>query len=306
MFSKFRKFLRNLLENRLAVLFLTCIILFLALVYRLFVLQIVEGEFHASSFANKTKKEVIINGTRGSIYDKNGKLLAYDKLSYTLFFENTDTFAALAKENDTSESEEKNKVIHRLIKKLEKNKDEIIKELPIEIKKDETLKFTVSGTRKTQFLREVYGLSNYDKLSDSDKKEADKLLKSTAEDVFLFLRYGQGGYHNYTKMFNIDAKYSKEDALKIMNIRYMLYMNRFSQSEPVKIASNISEKSLVEIQEDEANFTGITIKTDAIRVYNDSKYFSHIIQERYQKRSLKKKTKKKLFTRRAMLSGRQA
>ncbi len=277
MFSKFRKSLCNLLENRLAVLLLACILLFLALIYRLFVLQIVEGEFHSSQFANKTKKEVIINGTRGSIYDANGKLLAYDKLSYTLFFENTDAFAALAKENDTSENEEKNKVIYRVIKKLEKNKDEIINQLPIEIKKDGKLKFTVSGTRKTQFLKEVYGLSGYDKMSDSDKEEADKLLKSTAEDVFLFLRYGQGGYHNYTKMFNIDKKYSKKDALKIMNIRYMIYMNRFSQSEPVKLASNISENSLVEIEEDEANFTGITIKTDSIRMYRDSKYFAHII-----------------------------
>lgn len=277
MFSRFKKSLCDLLENRLAVLIFICTLLFLALIYRLFVLQIVEGEYHASQFSNKTKKEMIINGTRGTIYDANGKILAYDKLSYTVYFENTDKFTALAKKNDTSEGEEKNKVIYRLIKKLEKNKDKVITQLPIEIKDDGKLKFTISGTRKTQFLKEVYGLSDYEKLSDSDKKEADKLLKSNAEEVFKYLRYGEGGYKNYTKMFNISEEYSKKDALKIMNIRYMLYLNRFSQSTPVKIASNISEKSLVEIEEDEINFTGISIKTDSIRVYNDSKYFSHII-----------------------------
>lgn len=277
MFSRFKKSLCDLLENRLAVLSFACALLFLALVYRLFVLQIVEGEFHSSQFSNKTKKEIIVNGTRGSIYDANGKFLAYDKLSYTVYFENTDKFAALAEQNDSSESEEKNKVIYRLIKKLEKNEDEVITELPIEMKKDGKLKFTISGTRRKQFLKEVYGLSDYEKLSGSDKKEADKLLKSSAEEVFQFLRYGKGGYKNYTKMFNISKEYSKKDALKIMNIRYMLYLNRFSQSNPVKIASNISEKSLVEIEEDEVNFTGISVKTDSVRVYNDSKYFSHII-----------------------------
>lgn len=277
MFSKFRKSACNLLENRLAVLTFACMLLFLTLIYRLFVLQIVEGELHASQFTNKTKKEIVVNGTRGSIYDANGKTLAYDKLSYTVYFENTDKFEDLAEKNHTSENEEKNKVIYRLIEKLEKNKDEIIVELPIEMKEDGTLKFTVSGTRKKQFLKEVYGLSDYESLSGADKKEADKLLKSSAEEVFRFLRFGEGGYKNYSKMFDISEEYSKEDALKIMNIRYMLYLNRFSQSNPIKIASNISEESLVAIQEDETNFTGISIKTDSIRVYNDSKYFSHII-----------------------------
>lgn len=277
MFSRFRKFVCNLLENRLAVLTFACILLFFTLIYRLFVLQIVEGELHTSQFTNKTKKEIVLNGTRGSIYDANGKLLAYDKLSYTVYLENTDEFETLAKKNGTSENEEKNKVIYRLIKKLEKNKDDIITELPIEIKEDETLKFTVSGTRKKQFLREVYGLSDYETLSGDDKKEVDKLLKSSAEEVFQFLRHGEGGYKTYSKMFDISDEYSREDALKIMNIRYMIYLNRFSQSEPIELASNISEESLVEIQEDETNFTGISIKNDSIRVYNDSKYFSHII-----------------------------
>lgn len=277
MFSRFKKTLCNILENRLAVLFFVCILLFLALIYRLFVLQIVEGNYHTSQFSNKTKKEIVVNGTRGSIYDKNGKLLAYDKLSYTVYLENSDAFATLAKENDTSENEEKNKVIYRLIKKLEKNGDEIITEFPIEMKKSGKLKFTVSGTAKTQFLKEVYGLSDYNSLTGSDKEEADKLLKSSAQDVFDFLRYGEGGYKNYTKMFNISDDYTKEDALKIMNIRYMLYLKRFSQSTPIKIASNISDKSLVEIEEDEANFTGVTVKTDSVRVYNDSKYFAHVI-----------------------------
>lgn len=277
MFSKFRKSVSNLLENRMAVLTFACALLFLALIYRLFVLQVVEGEFHASQFTNKTKKEIVVNGTRGSIYDANGKTLAYDKLSYTVYFENTDKFAELAEQNNTSENEEKNKVIYRLIKKLEKNKDEIITELPIEMKDDGTLKFTVSGSRKKQFLKEVYGLSDYESLSGSDKKKADKLLKSSAQDVFQFLRTGEGGYNSYSGMFQISEDYSKKEALKIMNIRYMLYLNRFSQSNPIKIASNISEESLVEIQEDETNFTGISIKTDSIRVYNDSKYFSHII-----------------------------
>ncbi|MBO5502963.1 MAG: hypothetical protein J5969_00625, partial [Lachnospiraceae bacterium] len=54
------------------------------LVYRLFGLQIVRGDEFLTSFQLRLKREVTIPGTRGNIYDRNGQLLAYNELAYSV------------------------------------------------------------------------------------------------------------------------------------------------------------------------------------------------------------------------------
>ena len=61
---------------------------FLVLVCRLFVIQIVQGQSHKEDFTYK-EKTVKTSGTRGNIYDCNGKLLAYNKMVYTVNFRMT-------------------------------------------------------------------------------------------------------------------------------------------------------------------------------------------------------------------------
>ena len=62
----------------------------------------------------------------------NGKLLAYNKLVYTVNFQNDSAFQTLAKQNGTSENYEKNEVIYKVIKILEHNGDSFINDIPIE------------------------------------------------------------------------------------------------------------------------------------------------------------------------------
>ncbi len=54
------------------------------LIYRLFVLQIVNGENYLDNFQLRIRREVSISSTRGNIYDRNGKLLAYNELAYSV------------------------------------------------------------------------------------------------------------------------------------------------------------------------------------------------------------------------------
>lgn len=267
----------TLILNRLFLFFLAVCVLFSILAVRLFKLQIIDGEEHLDNFVLKSKKTITTQGSRGNIYDVNGKLLAYNKLAYTVVMENSDRFAEMAEENNTSENFEKNKMIYNLIQLLEKNGDEIVNEFPIVATKKGKLKFTVEGNSLTRFLKDVYSITSIENLEEDQQEQGKKLLESSAEDVFQFLKTGEGGLTTTTGMFGIDDSYELEDALKIMAVRYSVYMNRYSQTNPVTVANDVSEESLIAIEENPDDFPGITVTTDSLRVYNDSKYFAHLI-----------------------------
>lgn len=57
-------------------------VMFLILAARVFYLQIIKGEEYAENFRLQIKREITLHGTRGNIYDKNGKLLAGNKIVY--------------------------------------------------------------------------------------------------------------------------------------------------------------------------------------------------------------------------------
>ena len=71
------------------LLILALIILFLGsiLIYRIFNLQIVNGAEALEDFTLKIQKERSISSTRGNIYDRNGKVLAHNKLAYNVTIE---------------------------------------------------------------------------------------------------------------------------------------------------------------------------------------------------------------------------
>ena len=78
-------------------------------------------------------------------------------------------------------------------------------------------------------------------------------------------------------MFDIDEKYSDKDALKIMSVRYSAYLSRYSQYMKVTFATEVSSRSIAEIEERSNELTGIDVSTKSIRVYKNSEAMSHVI-----------------------------
>lgn len=268
----------KLLSNRLLVLMILFVVLFCLLVYRVFILQIVQGESHKQDFTYKVEKTVKISGTRGNIYDCNGKLIAYNKLVYTVNFQNDNEFKTLGQKNKTSESYEKNRVIYEVIKILEKNGDTFINDIPIEITGSGKFRFTETGSRLKKFKRDVFGIgTDTSNLSQSEKELREKQLNASAKEVFEYLRNGTLGSAGTGKMFDIDKKYSDKDALKIMSVRYSAFLSRYSQYMKVTIANEISNESIAEIEEKSSELPGIDISTKSIRVYNKSEAMSHVV-----------------------------
>lgn len=281
--NKVKKQLKAIVSNRVIIIGIFVLFLFCLLVYRLFVLQIVEGQEHLDSFNYKVERTIETSGSRGNIYDCNGKLLAYNQLAYSVTLETTDRTEEIAQERskqenrDVSENEVRNEVIYNLIQLLEANGDEIQYDLPLEVNGKGKLVFTESGSALRRFKQDIYGITNVDNLTGDEKEQAEKWLNSSPEKVYEYLRMGTDGPTGSGRMFEISDSYSMEDTLKIMSVRYDLYMNRYSQTTPITVASNISSESIAAISEREDEFPGVEIKTDSLRKYNDAKYMAGII-----------------------------
>ena len=84
MFRKLGEALINMVTSRLMLLFVMFISMAVILIYRLFDLQIVNGQDFLDNFELMIEKERIIEGTRGNILDRNGNILAYNELAYSV------------------------------------------------------------------------------------------------------------------------------------------------------------------------------------------------------------------------------
>lgn len=248
-------------KSRLFPITVVVIVLFSILVHQLFVLQIREGEEHMENFVYKSKKTLSIESVRGNIYDCNGNLLAYNELSYSVIFSNDTAQSTKAKELRISENELKNQIIHDTIQILEKNGDTLTLDFPIKLNAENQFQFTLKDQPLRNFLKDVYAQTNFDDLKDEQKN-------ATADDVMNYL---------CDKVFHVSDTYGKEYKLKIIGVRYKLWMNRYQQYMPVTIAYNISEASNAAITEHEDELPGMSVSVKSLRRYNDAKYFAHVI-----------------------------
>lgn len=265
-----RDYLKQYMSHRLFPLTIIFFVLFGILIYRLFHLQIVNGQKYLDNFEYGQERTVTVPASRGNIYDRNGNVLAYNMISYTVTYGNDSRLSSRANELDLTENELRNQVVYQTIQILESNGDQVdYSNFPIRLNKNGNLEFTVSGSTLTRFRMEVYAVGSEDEL------KKDKHDTASAEDIFQYLKNGNQSKKN--RNFDIADTYSKEDALKIMAVRYSLWLNRFQQYMTVKIAQNVSEVSVSQISENKNDLLGMDVTVDSTRVYTDSKYFANII-----------------------------
>lgn len=133
---------------------LSLIILFMGgvLLHRLFTLQIVNGEEYQSNYTLRIRKERVLNGTRGDILDCNGKVLAYNELTYKVTLEDNGTYSETAERNEVL-----NGIIAKVLTVLEENGDDFVNDFNIRLKKNGHYAFQVEGTRLMRFRADIYG-----------------------------------------------------------------------------------------------------------------------------------------------------
>lgn len=249
--------IKGVAQSRLFPVSIIFFVLFFLLIRQIFVLQIIEGQTYQNQSIIRDEKLRYIKSTRGNIYDRNGKLLAYDALSYSVTIEDIGSLTT---------NEEKNSMIYKLIQLIEDNGDKLTSDFPIVQEEDGTLAFTVEGNSLTRFKKDIYSLSNKEKLS-TEQANAD------AQAIYDYIRSDGSG----SCCFHISEEYSVEDTLKIMSIRFSLFMNRYKSWLPSTVATDLREKTVAAIKESSAELPGVEIVQETHRVYKDSKYFAHML-----------------------------
>lgn len=257
MFDDFKEWLFGFIKSRnfvLTAIFFGCFSILLA---RVFYLQIVKGAEYQETFSLKLEREVTTASTRGNIKDRNGNLLAYSELSYSVAIEDNGTY-----ETTKERQHSLNDTIYRLIKLVEKNGDETINDFGI-IYQDGKYRFVDEGTKLLRFKADVYGRTKIDLLETEEEL-------ATADQIM--------DYMCGEKRFRIDdGSYSAEDRLKILNIRYAMSSNSYKRYVKTTVSSNVSERTVAAILENITDLQGVSIEEDSIRVYPDAKYFASLI-----------------------------
>ena len=268
LFNRIKESIAELFRTRLIILIFFFFLLFLVLVYRLFTLQIVNGEDYLENYTFQITKTKETQGTRGNIYDRDGEILASNRLAYSVQIEDNGSY-----ENTEQKNKLINETINLVIDMVESNGDSVVDNFGITLDENEEYQFVYAeGTRRLRFIADIYGYSTIDELS---KKERN----STPDDIMSFLCANK----RETKMgtsygFGVDTElYDKSRTLQIITVRYGMHLNSYKKYIPTMISSDVSDETVAMIKENQYELQGISIGEESLREYSDSIYFASII-----------------------------
>ncbi len=269
-----------ILRSRLVVLIVVFCLTSSVLIGRLFYLQIVRGEDYLQNHELQIRKTRDVAATRGNIYDRNGNLLAYNELAYSVIIEDM----IPADTDQDGKNEILNTVLDKVLTIVEKNGDSVIDSFGIILDSSGSYQFAETNeTQRLRFVADVYGKSYIDDLTEDQKNQsADELMHYLCSK-----RYGLDDENN-------DPAY----ILKMVNMRYAMGLNSYQQYLTTTLASDVSEETAAAIMENQDSLTGVDIAEESLRRYPDGEYFASIIgytgkisQEEYDE--LDKDVKKK-------------
>lgn len=261
LFDRIKLKLKELGKSRLAVTIVAICILFAILIHRCFGLQILHGQEYLDNYMLQIEKVREVEGTRGVIYDRNGNVLAENRLAYTVTIEDNGTY-----ETKKEKNKKLNATITKVIEIIEKNGDTIINDFGIVLDSNDQYTYVAQNdTARLRFIADVFGEAYTDKLTEEQKSiSAPDLVTYLCEDE-------QNGYGINQK------ELSKEKVLQLVNVRYAMGLNSFQKYIPTTIASDVKDKTVAGIMENLDTLQGISVSEESLRYYPDSKYFSSIL-----------------------------
>ncbi|MBQ6293887.1 MAG: penicillin-binding protein [Lachnospiraceae bacterium] len=251
--------LKQVITSRLFPVVMVFIVLFGLLFHRMYKLQIVGGEEAEKSVQSTTIRTVTTPAVRGRIYDRNGVLLAYNKLTQNVTVTDDGSYA---------NGYERNVMLIRLIRILDEHGETVEQTIPVYCDENGKLQESfASDAARLRFLRDMYGKKSVDELTEEESA-------SHAEEIVSYYteRYGIGRNRDKTT-YEIDLP----TTVKLIYIRWSMAQNYYVRYRASVVARDVSETTVAAIRENQSRLLGVDIEQANERVYNDAVYFSHII-----------------------------
>lgn len=267
MFDSFKEEIKKFITSRAVVVCAVLIALSCLLVYRLFYLQVINGEVYLDAFKLKIKKEKTIAAARGNIYDRKGNLLAYNELANSVTIE--DVY-----KSGSGKHKAINNTLNTLIDIIEGNGDSVDQDFNIILGERRNYEFTVEGNQLLRFLADVYGHSS---VNDLKYEEKTKTAEEVVEDMCRSFRIGDYEDPDDSSTFVPGKGYTKDRTLKILNIRYNMNQNSYQKYIDTTVASDVSDQTVADVMENADVLEGVSIEESTARKYVDSKYFSQLL-----------------------------
>lgn len=227
------------------------------LISRLYAIAIVEGSAFISDAENKSTDTIITKGKRGTIYDRNGLVLAYDEICYNVEF---------MRDGDNRTNYDSAVYTEALITAIG-----IINEgggTTIDtsfIRMDENGELYYDwGSENERTIKSRY--RNFCNVCGFNIPDADDMSKwITAEDAYLRLR----------KSWYIPEELSFEDAVKIISIRQEVLLNDYQSYKPITIAYDVSVEVVARIEM--SDLPGVQTAQSTRRIYPYGTTAAHIL-----------------------------
>ena len=281
------------------------LILAIILMVRLFMLTGMQHGKWAQISDDMSERSIYVEAPRGEIFDRYGRLLAGNQQSFSVRISGS----GLSKE-------ELNHNIQTLIGILDKNGDTFEDNFPIVIE-DGIFRFTYqeeidewltgmgfeTGLTAEEAFNALRSLFNID--PSLDRYDAQKVLQNTynqyppisvsdmeyTQDVqrrnFIQRYFGddedalkmdaEEAFHAIRDTMKIDASLSDEEARRIMVIRDAVASSGYSQYMPVVVAKNVSQESVMLMEEQKDELEGIEVISETTRYYPNGSTASHIL-----------------------------
>lgn len=248
-------------------------VMFLILTARVFYLQIIKGEEYAENFRLQIKREITLPGTRGNIYDKNGKLLAGNKIVYSATIEDQENY-----KTDRERHLDLNSRIYKAIRLIKEHGDSPENNLKITADENGGFRFTADGFELDRFKADVYGRRSVEDMTEEEKSSDAEQVIADLSDCFCIYAQDDKSYTDEEKaQYGLSDQFEQEEVLELVSVRYALSLQEYQKYLPVTVARDVSEETAAALLESEAELPGVDVSEESIRVYEGGEAFASIL-----------------------------
>lgn len=228
----------DIINDRYLIMYFCVIVISILFIITLFNLQIINGEEYREQSEKRMLRTKTVTAPRGEIYDRNGVILATNKLSYDirLYKVRVDT-------------KQQNDGILRLIEILNENSDKVYSTFPVN---DALDGFNFESEEEEKKWKKEFKLDenlNFDEVIDK-----------------------------YIEKYELqDYSENRQNQIKMIQIKYEANLNGYSLFNSATIAKDISQNSVAKLGEEKYKIYGISIVSVPKRYYPNGNLLSHTI-----------------------------
>ena len=236
-------------KARFRIIKLIMIVMLVAIAWKLFDLQIINGEKYLEVATDRLTMNITEKAPRGEIVDRYGVPLVTNKVGYSV---------VLQRAGQTNE--ELNAVIKQLIDVFYEEKCEYNDTLPITYA---PYKFVFEdedgdGTGNAELVKW------FEENKHTNKKITNYMTASEIVSA-------------YKELYGVSDIYSEDDIRRIVGIRYEADIRGFSQVSPFTVADDVSVEVVAKIKERSNDFKGVSISNTYMREYQKPGLATHIL-----------------------------